>query len=111
MRSGRTIFNLISSIVMMLMLAWLTVSAPVVNACKQQKAKQEKKMTPSSPLAAAEEEKVPSSPSTSTANEYLHENEELQYSFTSVVTSYISHQSAVYIAFHGEFVSPPPDKA
>jgi hypothetical protein len=109
MRSGRTIWVPAASVIMMLMLAWLTVSAPFVNASLKQKAKLEKKMTSTSPLAGSEEEKVPTSPSPNTTNEYLHESGELQHSFTAVVTAYTSHQYSVYFAFHGELVSPPPE--
>ncbi|MBO9658853.1 MAG: hypothetical protein J7527_08500 [Chitinophagaceae bacterium] len=92
---------------MILMLVWLTISAPFVGASMQQKAKTEKKGNSTSPLAGTEEEKAPSSPS-STANEYLHENEELSHAYTTVVTSYRTHHIPAYIAFHGELVSPPP---
>jgi hypothetical protein len=92
---------------MILMLIWLTISAPFVGASMQQKAKTEKKGSSASPLAGTEEEKVPSSPST-TANEYLHENEELQHASATIITSYCTHHITAYSAFHGELVSPPP---
>lgn len=104
----RNILIFSGSIMMMLMLVWLTISAPFVGASMQQKAKTEKKMTQTSPLAGSEEEKVPSSPSPNTANEYLHENEELQHASTTIITSYCTHHTTAYIAFHGELVSPPP---
>jgi hypothetical protein len=107
MSSLRNIFVLSGSSLMILMLLWLTVSAPFVNASRQEKAKQEKKMNTASPLAGAEEEKVPSSPTT--VNEYLHENEELQHPAPDITATYKSHQSDLYIAFHGELVSPPPE--
>lgn len=107
MSSLRHIFVLPASSLMILMLLWLTVSAPFVNASRQEKAKQEKKMNTASPLAGAEEEKAPSSPTT--ANEYLHENEELQHPAVHITSAYKSHQPDLYLAFHGELVSPPPE--
>lgn len=94
---------------MMLMLAWLTVSAPFVNAGQQQRAKLEKKASNTSPLAGSEEEKVPTSPSPNAPNEYLHECEELQHSFVETIFTYSTLQLSLYIAFHGELVSPPPE--
>ena len=91
----------------MLMLAWLTVSAPVVNACTRQNAKQERKMNNSSPLAGSEEEKVPSS--SGAINEYLHEDEEMEHPNIAVTKCYTVQQPSLYIAFHGELVSPPPE--
>jgi hypothetical protein len=104
----RNILISASSILMLLMLVWLTISAPFVSASMQQKAKMEKKMNSASPLAGTEEEKVPSSPSPNTTNEYLHENEELQHTSTTITTSYCTHHTTAYIAFHGELASPPP---
>ncbi|MCG2613897.1 hypothetical protein LZZ85_06375 [Terrimonas sp. NA20] len=103
----RNILIISGSILMIMMLLWLTISAPFVGASMQLKAKTEKKGNSTSPLAGSEEEKVSSSPS-STANEYLHENEELQHASTTIVTSYRTHHITAYIAFHGELVSPPP---
>jgi len=105
MASYRNIFIFAGSILMMLMLLWLTVSVPFVNASRQEKAKQERKMN-ASPLAGTEEEKVPSSPTT--INEYLHENEELQHPSINIIPIYKSHQPDLYLAFHGELVLPPP---
>lgn len=106
MLSGRNILIFSGSVLMMLLLLWLTVSVPFVNASRQEKAKQERKMNASSPLAGAEEEKVPSSPTT--INEYLHENEELQHPSANIISAYKSHQPDLYLAFHGELVLPPP---
>ncbi|MET0461815.1 MAG: hypothetical protein ABW007_01620 [Chitinophagaceae bacterium] len=102
----RNILVFSSSVLMILMLLWLTVSAPFTSGL-QQKAKTEKKGNAASPLAGTEEEKVPSSPA-STANEYLHENEDLQHASTTIVTHYCTHHITAYIAFHGDLVSPPP---
>lgn len=109
MRSNRIILSYLSSIFMMLILAWLTVSAPFVNACLQQKPKLEKKMNISSLLAGAEEEKAPSSTSAGTINEYLHEDEELQHPSVAINTSYQAHQISACVFYHGELVSPPPE--
>ncbi|RYG45791.1 MAG: hypothetical protein EOO01_17250 [Chitinophagaceae bacterium] len=106
MSSLRKIFVLAGSSLMILMLLWLTVSAPFVNASRQERARQEKKVNTASPLAGSEEEKVPSS---SSVNEYLHENEELQHPAINITAMYKSHQPGLYIAFHGELVSPPPE--
>lgn len=89
------------------MLLWLTVSIPFVNACAQEQARQEKKINTASPLAGTEEEKTPTSPST--VNEYLHEYEELQHPVSNIIAAYKPQQAAVYIVFHGELVSPPPE--
>ncbi|HEX2847610.1 MAG TPA: hypothetical protein VHN59_13765 [Chitinophagaceae bacterium] len=106
MSAHRNIFIFAGSILMMLMLLWLTVSVPFVNASRQEKTKQERKISASSPLAGTEEEKVPSSPNT--LNEYLHENEELQHPSINIILTYKSQQPDLYLAFHGELVLPPP---
>lgn len=111
--------HLVSAVVMILALAWLTVSTPFVLASQQEQARQHKmeKATSSpldsneeetsNPLGNGTEEKVPSTSSLS--EEYIHHNHRT-YFFFSVETQYHKHEnSGVYIAFHGELLVPPPN--
>jgi hypothetical protein len=118
MTKRNTIYNLkqvISSLIMLLALAWLTVSTPFVYRAQQQQEKlAEQYQCPEdanedyNPFASTNEERSESS-STNFSEEYLHHGHHMDQHFTTVVTDYKCHQTDEYIAYHPEFFSPPPE--
>lgn len=110
--------QLVSAVIMILALAWLTVSMPFVYAAQQELAKQQHTENTGSPMAGTEEEssnpfgnnteeKAPSSNSLS--EEYIHNNHRT-YIFSFTGTKYYKCENAdTYIAFHGEILIPPPN--
>jgi predicted PurR-regulated permease PerM len=104
----------ISGIIMMLALAWLTVSIPFVYAAQQltsQKIETTGKHSSSNdaennPFANTTEEKTPSGPNI--LSEYLHDTHSA-YQQIAAQLMHIHHiQVATYTAFHGELTVPPP---
>lgn len=97
-------------------LIWLTVSIPFVYKGQQrlkeiEKAESAKASKSNSeennPFANTTEEKTPST--NSLAEEYLHHTEEQNHN-NSIATHTFTHaDESLYIAFHGELISPPPD--
>jgi cytoskeletal protein RodZ len=114
-----SISQLVSAVVMILALVWLTVSTPFVYAAQQELAKQktEKAASPltaneeesSNPFGNSSEEKAPGN--TSLSEEFIHNNYRV-YFFFSVTTQYHKCENAdTYTAFHGELLVPPPNAA
>lgn len=111
MKRGKGPHNLIdkiSAILMMLALIWLTASLPYVYEAQQAAKKTVSQTTNSgNPLSGTTEEKTSSVNSLS--EEYLHHIED-QVDFTVIKKSHVQpHFEDVYIAFHGELISPPPE--
>ena len=107
---------IVSSIFMMLTLAWLTVSLPFVYS--SQKTTQSTTASANhsndcndedsdNPFSNTTEEK--SSNSTSFSEEFLHDTHASEYSIAVPSTEYKVEHASIYIAFHGELISPPPD--
>jgi hypothetical protein len=98
---------------MILSLLWLTVCTPFVYKA-QQKLRQLSHQT-TNPYAGAEdnpltnttEEKAPTS--ISLTEEYLHEHNEFSGADADKLQHDLHHSYDVYVAFHGELISPPPD--
>jgi hypothetical protein len=117
-RQAIKISCLVSSIFMVLTLAWLTVSLPFVNASQQQAAEiQKSASTDNKPEANDDdnsfannttEEKTSNSVNT-LSEEYLHDTHSAEYYVTVPSTEYKVEHVSTYIAFHGELISPPPD--
>lgn len=111
--SAYTAFHIFSSIVMILALVWLTVSTPFVYAAQQEWARQQTNNNctsgdeDSNPFANTTEEKTPG-PNTLN-EEYLHDTDEHPYVQDYKLTHNNHHSFDIYIAFHGELISPPPD--
>lgn len=110
----------VSAACMVIMLLWLTVSAPFVQAAQQERAKHELKSCKTSPLAGSEEEstdpygnnteeKAPSS--TSLAEEFLHDNDRGDMFSQLVLRSHALENADTYHAYHVEQLVPPPDAA
>lgn len=120
---GRTynFLHLVSAVLMILALLWLTISAPFVYAGQQQIAKQNKTEKPAAPLTCSDEdgtnpfgnnteEKAPTNGS-SFSEEYLHDHLKDEY-FFSIISQYDKCENAgTYVAYHGELLVPPPNAA
>jgi hypothetical protein len=110
---------ILSSVFMILTLAWLTVSLPFVNASQQQ-ATQQGSLATDNPLNAEEEannnnpfgnttEEKTSSNFNSLSEEYLHDSHSFDHYVIVPSAEYKLEHVSTYIAFHGELISPPPD--
>jgi hypothetical protein len=109
-------FYKVSALGMIAALVWLTISIPFVFNSQQllkeiektQSAKASNKNNEeNNPFANTTEEKTPASNSFS--EEYMHHTDEhLQNNYTTNL-SYSHADESLYIAFHGELLSPPPD--
>lgn len=109
-----------SSIFMIVVLLWLTISTPFAFACQQKLAEQgkiENSNSPapgneeeaSNPFSGTTEEKNPGS--TSFSEEYLHIQHVTDH-FIFNSTQYHNCENAdTYHAFHGELLVPPPNIA
>jgi hypothetical protein len=116
MKSDNTIANFkykVSSIVMLLALAWLTVSLPFVYADQQAQKEMVQKQydTPSAeedsnPLTNTTEEKTGN---VNTLSEYLHDTHITEHPYFVIETRYRHHAADLYIAFHPETICPPPN--
>jgi hypothetical protein len=113
--------NWLSSIFMMLALAWLTVCLPVVYGAQQDKdnyAAAENLPTEeapeddstNNPFANTTEEKTPNSVNIP-SEEYLHDSHAADNYIAVPSTEYKLEHVPIYLAFHGELISPPPDVA
>lgn len=103
------------SIFMMLALAWLTVSTPFVYACYKDVAAVEKQQCGQNadeedcnPFSNTTEEK--SHNSFTTLSEYLHDTYHADHHFTIVDRFHRGHSYDLYLAYHPELLSPPPEQ-
>ena len=115
------IVRLASGIFMMLVLLWLTVSTPFVTSFQKQMAEREKSAQKSSsgsceenntsncnPFANTTEEKTETG-SINFSEEYLHHHDETNHTLDDLLKHDNCGHTALYIAFHGELLSPPPE--
>ena len=114
------ILSKISSLLMLVTLAWLTISTPFVYDF-QQKLKQIElaAITPGNILNVDDKDGIntmmpnPTEEKTETNSnnfsEYLHHHDYVDDYNTAGIKYHISLSSELYIAFHGELLSPPPD--
>ena len=120
---GRTynFLHLVSAVLMILALLWLTISAPFVYAGQQEIAKQNKTEKPATPLTCSDEdgtnpfgnnteEKAPTNGS-SFSEEYLHDHHKDDYFFSIISRYHKSENAGTYVAYHGELLVPPPNAA
>jgi hypothetical protein len=99
---------------MILALAWLTISLPFVNAAQIQikligeTSKENSKSTndDGNPLSNTIEEKSESGPAS--ISEYLHDQHSQDELKVTLINYYKCHPADLYYAFHPELVSPPP---
>lgn len=101
---------------MALTLIWLTVSIPFVYTAQQKQAShvktdQSQKLPESknatNPFGNTTEEKAPSQINLS--EEYLHHHESYVYQTDNKLSHFHRHYYDVYVAYHGELLSPPPE--
>lgn len=118
-RKTYSVFQLSSAIFMIVALLWLTISAPFVYATQQDLANGDKNTNTislvagteeetSAPVNSATEEKVPNS---SLSEEYLHDNHKEEYLFSTISQYHKREGASAYVAYHGELLVPPPNKA
>jgi len=113
-------FNRISAIMMIVALSWLTISAPFVFEQQQNTAKENSSSCASFPIAGNEEEANPFSGSTEEkapkslntfSEEYLHDHHYSEYLFSVASKFHKCEDADTYVAYHGELLVPPPNKA
>lgn len=109
-----------SAVLMIVALCWLTISAPFVFENQQKMAKQNCEATATIPLAGTEEEANPFSGSTEEkapktlntfSEEYLHDHHHSEYLLSITSQFHKGGDAATYVAYHGELLVPPPNKA
>ena len=114
-------FNRVSAIMMIVALSWLTISAPFVFEHQQKIAKQNTSSCANLPIAGNEEEapnpfsgsteeKAPKSLN-SFSEEYLHDHHQSEYLFSIASKFHKCEDAGTYVAYHGELLVPPPNKA
>ena len=118
MTTPKTIYSAalkLSSMVMLLLLVWLTVCLPVVYAQQQAQTAQALEQhlevpedCDSNPLSNTTEEKAGNGINT-LSEEYLHHSHHSEYMGMVVKTYYKCHATDLYFAFHPELISPPPN--
>jgi hypothetical protein len=101
---------------MIMTLLWLTVSTPFVFHAEQQLKKIQKEIAANSPVDNAEENnpfstttEEKSSGGINLSEEYLHHTQTAEHPWFSIITRYRHFNTSLYIAFHGELFSPPPN--
>ena len=123
MRKRKELYNIyhrVSAVLMIVALCWLTVSAPFVYASQQEIAKQNSSIPADLPLAPTEEEANPLNGSTeekapktlnTVSEEYLHDSHRSEYLFSLGSQFHKCESAGTYVAYHGELLVPPPNKA
>ena len=113
-------FQRLSATMMIVAISWLTISAPLVFEQQQKIAKQNTSATADLPVAGTEEESNPFSGSTEEkapkslntfSEEYLHDHHQSEYLFSIASTFHKCEDAGTYVAYHGELLVPPPNKA
>jgi hypothetical protein len=92
-------------------LLWLTVSTPFVYSAQQIQKKQikteQKQYADNNPFSNTTEEKNESG--VNTLSEYLHDGHLMEQGFCIVTKYYKCYPSDLYIEYHPELLSPPPE--
>ncbi|RPD43801.1 MULTISPECIES: hypothetical protein [Chitinophagaceae] len=97
------------SLLMMVLLMWLTVSTPFVYEAQQDVLVSQgitDEEVPN-PLTNTNEERVEAGGSN--LSEYLHEPHQYQVPSNTIELTYKCHPDDLYSAFHPELLSPPPE--
>ena len=109
---------------MLVMLLWLTVSAPFVTAAQIKADQHTTLLSPASsqedsnsddeqsctPLGSNTTEEKTSNGFNSMSEEYLHTDNELFHLAELSLNHTRHHTVAEYVAFHGEMLCPPPNR-
>ena len=114
MKKNQRLYNvteMVSSLVMVVTLLWLTISTPFVYAADQVqkqeiKAQAEDVCEDSNPFSNTTEEK--NEGGVNTLSEYLHDLHVMDHGFTVLTKFYKCHPSDTYFAFHPDLLIPPP---
>lgn len=112
-RPAVSLFQLSSSIFLVLTLLWLTVSTPFVYSGQEtkkeatQKSSDENTSDDGNPFSNTTEEKSESG--FNILSEYLHDTHHIEHVSTALATYYKCHPSDLYFAYHPELLSPPPE--
>lgn len=105
------VYHRFYSLVMMVLLLWLTVCTPYVYDAQQQMAMEQTDADGCSenagPFSNATEEKAEGG--TNSLSEYLQEVHHALPPESMVLSTYKSHPDDLYSAFHPELLSPPPE--
>ena len=98
----------ISAMVMVLSLVWLTVSLPFVynSAVQAQNTTANTHTDEEVPLNTTEEK---AQTSTNFQEEYIHGSQDNLIQASIFLTHACSHGIGIYVAYHGELLSPPPE--
>lgn len=101
----------VSTLIMIMALLWLTVSTPFVYLAKASVEKQTKGTLPDeetdhNPLTNTNEEK---SENTVNFSEYLMERMNIERSSVFLSQLFSCYPVDIYFAFHPELISPPPE--
>src|SRR5688572_22322877 len=117
MNKPKGIFNLankVSSIFMLLALAWLTISLPFVfeDQLNLKELTSKADIIPSpeedtNPLTGTTEEKTEGG--VNNLSEYLHDLHLVAQHSSLIIKFYKCHPSDLYFEFHPELISPPPE--
>ncbi len=95
----------------MFALMWLTISTPFVFSHYQQvqmiESSSEAEEDIPDPFASTTEEKTESS--VNTLSEFLHEFHHAFADDNALLKHGKCHEMDIYVAFHGELISPPPE--
>lgn len=100
-----------STVFMIAALLWLTISTPFVYSAQQVQKKQvrteQKQYADNNPFANTTEEKNESG--VNMLSEYLHDPHLMEHGFSLIDNDYKCYPSSLYIEYHPELVSPPPE--
>jgi hypothetical protein len=106
--------NALAAILMVITLLWLTISTPFIYASEQQdvygqtnNTNGETPESEDSPLGNTTEEKTETG--INILSEYLHHTDDLSHLASRPQQQNVTHDVAVYVAFHGETLCPPPN--
>jgi hypothetical protein len=118
MKGNKQIFlpeHKVTAIFMVFTLVWLTISTPFVFAAAQQQqtcasntaADEESPADEINPFGNTTEEKAESG--SNSISEYHHDMHELVHPAGTLPKHNGCHDADVYVAFHGELLTPPPN--
>jgi hypothetical protein len=117
MKKERQIFegkHIVSSLLMLFLLTWLTVCLPYVtesqltiNCQLENTTEDSPENDGTNPLSSTNEEKTESS--TSLFSEYLHHPYVIEHSFTELTRFCKCHSASLYLAYHPKLIIPPPE--
>lgn len=116
MKKNRCLYTsgqLLFAVTMIVALLWLTVSLPYVYRAQQHaitwssSGENNHPCQPENPFADTTEEKALSG--TSFSEEYLHDRNDITGITDTKLNHFHGHHYDIYVAFHGELISPPPD--